>query len=301
MTAGEEEPVPDQVGVVLNVNGKQSVLNVNYQGNDLYEVTLPSFQCDDIVTYYFKAQSDEGTYVYSPYGAPDEQHDIVVGTIIQEIIMSESFEDGVPGGWNTSGLWTVTSSCLPSGECDGGSAAYFGLPSSCNYDNGNVVEGSLITPVISLDGYVGDLILSFCSALQTEGSNTWDLTELYINNSYYASFDESYDWQQIEVKLAGVSGDTIQLEWRFDSVDGLYNEYRGWHIDGIQLVAQSVECDDTNSCPEDINNDNDVNVTDILIVIDQWELTDSPADINGDGVVNVTDLLAIVANWGPCV
>jgi len=52
-------------------------------------------------------------------------------------------------------------------------------------------------------------------------------------------------------------------------------------------------------CP-DINGDGYVDVSDLLVVIDQWRLTDSPADLNFDGIVDVSDLLIVVGNWGPC-
>ena len=53
-------------------------------------------------------------------------------------------------------------------------------------------------------------------------------------------------------------------------------------------------------CEADIDGDGQVDVTELLMVIDQWGQMGSPADINGDGVVDVTDLLIVVANWGPC-
>jgi hypothetical protein len=52
-------------------------------------------------------------------------------------------------------------------------------------------------------------------------------------------------------------------------------------------------------CP-DINGDGYVNVSDLLVVIDQWGLTNSPADVNFDGIVDVSDLLIVVNNWGAC-
>jgi hypothetical protein len=55
-----------------------------------------------------------------------------------------------------------------------------------------------------------------------------------------------------------------------------------------------------NSCPSDIDGDDAVNVSDLLMIIDQWGLSDSPADINQDGIVDVSDLLMVVGNWGPC-
>ena len=70
--------------------------------------------------------------------------------------------------------------------------------------------------------------------------------------------------------------------------------YGDWIDNGGNTIAD--ECPE---CP-DINGDGYVNVTDLLAVIDQWELTDSPADVTGDGIVNVSDLLLIISNWGEC-
>lgn len=58
-------------------------------------------------------------------------------------------------------------------------------------------------------------------------------------------------------------------------------------------------------CPADINNDGQVNVTDLLAVIGAWGACPAPpasctADINTDGQVNVTDLLAVIGAWGSC-
>jgi plastocyanin len=53
-------------------------------------------------------------------------------------------------------------------------------------------------------------------------------------------------------------------------------------------------------CNADITNDDVVNVSDLLMVIDAWGQNKSKADISGDGIVDVTDLLEIVGNWGEC-
>jgi len=68
-----------------------------------------------------------------------------------------------------------------------------------------------------------------------------------------------------------------------------------WTDNGGNTIAEECPLD----CP-DINDDGLVNVSDLLVVIDQWGLTDSPADLNYDGIVDVTDLLIVVGNWGPC-
>jgi len=68
-----------------------------------------------------------------------------------------------------------------------------------------------------------------------------------------------------------------------------------WTDNGGNLVADECPLE----CP-DINGDGYVDVSDLLVVIDQWGATKSLADLNFDGIVDVTDLLIVVGNWGPC-
>ena len=51
-------------------------------------------------------------------------------------------------------------------------------------------------------------------------------------------------------------------------------------------------------CIADITGDTVVNVSDLLVVIDQWGLSNSKADISGDGMVDVTDLHSSGRQWG---
>ena len=52
------------------------------------------------------------------------------------------------------------------------------------------------------------------------------------------------------------------------------------------------------SAPGDIDNNCFVNVSDLLLLLNQWGKAGSFADINDDGNVNVTDLLALLGSWG---
>ena len=55
------------------------------------------------------------------------------------------------------------------------------------------------------------------------------------------------------------------------------------------------------TCPEDINGDEVVDVSDLLEIIDSWgTCATCDADINADGVVNVSDLLMVIDAWGDC-
>ena len=59
--------------------------------------------------------------------------------------------------------------------------------------------------------------------------------------------------------------------------------------------------DDCQTCPSDINGDNQVAVEDLLAVIADWgPCVGCDGDVNNDTMVDVIDLLAVIAAWGPC-
>lgn len=83
--------------------------------------------------------------------------------------------------------------------------------------------------------------------------------------------------------------------WDFDdaSIDG---DPADWRIrdgeDYPRLVWQPI-------IPGDIAGDPNVDVTDLLVVAEEWMQSCSgcSADVNGDGVVNMTDLSIIGCYW----
>jgi len=72
-----------------------------------------------------------------------------------------------------------------------------------------------------------------------------------------------------------------------------------WDVEGMRILHNFLPVSNCNTAG-DVNADGVVSVADLLLVIDQWGLTDSPADINFDGIVDVADLLILIGNWGPC-
>ncbi len=63
-----------------------------------------------------------------------------------------------------------------------------------------------------------------------------------------------------------------------------------------QWVQQNL-IDGVEPIPGDLNNDNAVNGSDLLILLNDWGSTESDADINTDGIVDGTDLLLLLNNW----
>ena len=53
-------------------------------------------------------------------------------------------------------------------------------------------------------------------------------------------------------------------------------------------------------CPEDINGDGQINVTDLLEIVGAWGSNNPDLDLDGSGIVDTPDLLAVIAAWGVC-
>ncbi|UCD75071.1 MAG: hypothetical protein JSV91_14955 [Phycisphaerales bacterium] len=54
-------------------------------------------------------------------------------------------------------------------------------------------------------------------------------------------------------------------------------------------------------CPEDVNDDGQVNIDDLFQVLGAWgPCNDCPEDVNDDGQVNIDDIFAVLGAWGPC-
>ena len=55
-----------------------------------------------------------------------------------------------------------------------------------------------------------------------------------------------------------------------------------------------------NSCPADVSGDDNVTVTDLLMMLAAYGTDHSGADLNNDGTVDVSDVLIILENWNGC-
>ena len=112
-----------------------------------------------------------------------------------------------------------------------------------------------------------DVAADFFMQLASDGHGHFDVTNVFLGD-VYVDTGWPFGWQYVEI-------------------DRIY-------MDGYIDITPIF-----NPCPADINDDGMVNVTDILIVIENWGGS-GRGDINGDDIVNVTDLLEVVRAWGYC-
>jgi hypothetical protein len=95
----------------------------------------------------------------------------------------------------------------------------------------------------------GAIRLTFCYALQTENHPLYDAAELLINGQTRPGWRipdvpaSQGHWAQAQFDLTEFAGESVALAWRFDTVTGTNNHYRGWHLANVRLSATVVGCE----------------------------------------------------------
>ena len=168
----------------------------------------------------------------------------------------------ISGGLDACG-WNIIESPLAT---SGSSLLYYGDPAAMNYDCGEQL-GSALSPPITLAGGFG-YELRFDLRMATEVSGTYDILTVY---AVLEDGTKSALWtkanlpvaETLETKVApllGLAGETFQLEFEFDTVDGVVNATEGVFIDNVRVVSGCVpdvcetdlECDDLLPCSSDL-------------------------------------------------
>jgi len=125
------------------------------------------------------------------------------------------------------------------------------------------------------------------------GPGPYDL----ISNHESSSLTQDNTWSQLtRTVTAPTSAKYARVEMR------LYGAGSAW-FDDISFSSDSGGGGPTSTCPGDINADNQVNLTDFLLLMADFlkPVSSSPADLNQDGSVNLTDFLLLKENFlKPC-
>jgi murein tripeptide amidase MpaA len=298
--------------------GGFEIAPMTYQGDDMYEASLPAVDCGVTVEFYFEIESLDGDVYVSPDDAPNVTYGADVFDI--DVAFADDFESDL--GWTVQndpgladGAWDrgVPVDCDrgdPPFDGDGSGQCYLTDNSSSGGCNSDVDDGStrLISPI--LDASDPDAVISYRRWYSnTEGDNPQEDTFVID-----VSDDGGASWRGLEtVGPAGpeVNGGWYTRTFRIADIPEMTNtdQFRirfiasdlgdGSVVEaGVDAVAiKSYACDE--GIVGDLNDDGSVNVLDLLMLLDAWGPCDEcPEDLNGDGAVNVTDLLLLLANWG---
>lgn len=179
------------------------------------------------------------------------------------VLLSEDFEwGGVWGGrWTYDGLWHPVLGYLDIGHPYSRShslvySMWYGQDGTGNYDTGARTVGSLttaITHAVNIPTSAVSVTVSFWSWEETETEGTpskYDIRALAISgtvtttwellwSTYYTPTIEG-QWHQVVADISGYRGQKVRLSFIFDSWDEEYNNYEGWYLDDVAIVAHGV-------------------------------------------------------------
>jgi uncharacterized repeat protein (TIGR01451 family) len=163
------------------------------------------------------------------------------------LLLAEDFENGAPA-WQTSGLWHLETA----DPCGVGAdtltsptrAAYnVGAP-DCNYDVG-VTSGALeLTTDVLLPSPYG-AVLKWYNYVETEDAYPFDQWVVQVSTDGGATWETVFDprgasrpmWEELSVNLEKFAGQAVRIRFAFDSFDGEFNNFLGWYVDDVRLVA----------------------------------------------------------------
>jgi hypothetical protein len=233
-------------------SGAFSTLPLTHISGDEYTAMLPGFACEQTVEMYFSAEGDAGGMALLPRDAPNILYSTQVGvTVDKPQLEMPTFQVSWPTGWSATGAWHVNSSCAPAGNtCGQAPYAYFGRTTTCNYylptgaHAGTLTSPEVALPLLPPDGTIE---LKFCYTLETEQHISLDKAELLVNGNLYGPNNGRIpdgEWTDFTVDLTALAGQTVEIGWRFDTVTGSNNHFRGWHLGNVRITASAVGCDE---------------------------------------------------------
>ena len=136
----------------------------------------------------------------------------------------------------------------------------------------------------------GKLEIAYCSNLQTENAPGLDTAKVSIDGVQIDQATESPNsWQSRTADVTAWAGQTVELAFTFDTRDNIYNNFRGWQIDGIQWAITDVVCGD--SCYADFNADGELDLFDFLAFTNDFNDAGDASDCDKSGGHDLFDFL----------
>lgn len=221
-------------------------------GQCVFEFTccLSDFECDD-GQYCTIDQCQDGECVHKAATLP--------GCCSPEIANLPFEEDEDVAGWTFSPLnggvgWQVAA--MPQAQ-SAPNVLYYGNPATMSFSTSGSNTGQAVSAPIELpEGY--EIQLRFKGYYESEGGTSYDKFELRVQSGDITPFVVAGksdltlgSWKTVTKDLTYMAGQTIQLVFWFDSVDGIANDGLGVLIDDLEIISTCEEktCSSSSNCP----------------------------------------------------
>lgn len=324
---GEENLVPSSLQLVYRYDGGAfQTAALADLGGDIYQATLPTPDCSDTPEFYVTASGDLGSVRTLPADAPASVFTALVGEDV--VYFTDAMETdlgwtvGAPSDTATLGIWdradpegTVNAGeqvqpeddttaagtiCWVTDSRAGASAGVFDV------DNGAT---TLLSPVVDLSGT--DAIISYWRwysnhAGSAPNADTFviDITNdgsswVNVETVGPSGVETEGGWYYHEFVVSSLVTPTANVQMRFVASDNGGASLVEAAIDDFQ--AAEFVCDDgSGTCPEDLDADGAVGLSDLSTLLENFGGPGTPeqGDINGDGNVDLADLSELLELFG---
>ena len=155
----------------------------------------------------------------------------------------DNMESGASDWTPSSGFWhMVTDGASPYPNSYSQTHSWwFGQDSTGNYDNGLIAAGDIVTKPFYIPA---GATLSFRSWEETEDTPGYDLRTASVSTDdgitwtqVFNSDDNSAKWRLATADLSAFGDRTGRVKFTLDTVDRMYNSYRGWYIDDVLVSS----------------------------------------------------------------
>ncbi len=157
-----------------------------------------------------------------------------------------------------------------------------------------IVDGNLLPVWLDGVGVIGEVSTTLTSGRFRITRSGTTLSALFSEtNGAFIPLGSASGWGgSSRVRLYVAQGKSVSgLSRSTTSIDVSY--------DNLVIEADQIGP----PCTADIDGDNNVGISDFLLVLAQWGPCppDCFADVDGDGEVGILDFLLVLAEWGPCL
>ena len=299
-------------------------------GANLFQATLPPFQCGQAVRFYVTATLDNGIVFNDPATAPTITNPISVQSgntqpYSNDMEVSTSDWTVINEGGLTTGGWQVATpigatsgiyASAPAADASAvGTKAWVtqnglagGAATAADVDGGTT---RLVSPVFDLSTATNATVTYsrwyFCSDAAPAGSTPAEVDVLFVEISTndgatwgrlenVSSYPTPNAWNRVSFSLRSVVPNlTSTMRFRFSITDSPDNSTTEVGIDDFSISA--VVC--VNPCLGDLDGNGVVNGADLGTLLAGWG-NPGNSDLDGNGDTNGADLGTLLAAWGIC-